>query len=222
MNGRQIYHKSLPATHHPPILHKFSKNIVHSSAILILALAAPSCVKLTWRDRALQERPDRTTPELAFETFRAAIRCDDPLLGYKMLSEAMKEREGIVGVTFSAGWDAFFNKHPFARLAGNAEITDKHAVGGQILMIAKAHGHTIESLWTREYYYEISLKNGDKIDGFLEHSIAEQLEKSKELPELIARCNDMRLSEVEVKDVTGFLLASEWKLLKFEEQQPSK
>ncbi|MBI3820074.1 MAG: hypothetical protein HY286_15375 [Planctomycetes bacterium] len=178
---------------------------------------ATSCVHATWRDRALQDRPDRATPELAFESLRAAIRCDDPMFAYRLISERMKERDNFAELMFIAGWDAFFQKYPLARLSGNAEIVKSTPLAdGRVVVLANAHGREIKSTWIEEHYYEVEVRGRGKIDGFV-NRVAGQLQHGREgVGEFLARCADARLEGVDVNDVTSFRIAIEWKLLDFE------
>ncbi|MFN0204960.1 MAG: hypothetical protein ACKVS6_01445 [Planctomycetota bacterium] len=192
---------------------------VHSSVHVffasLLALGAGGCVTRTWRDRALAERPDLHTPIVAFETLRAAIRLDNPMLAYRTISEEMKSRDQFTQIMFISGWDAFFTKHPLARFAGNAEIVTLVNEGGgrRAHTIATAHGKTIEMIWVRQDYYEIHIRGRNApIDGYLDTLANSFSSDGAHIHRLLATVNDMRLAEVKPADIESFLIASEWKL----------
>ena len=183
------------------------------------ALAAPACVSVSWRDRALRERPDLETPEKTFETLRAALRLDDPILAYRTLSEAMKEREKFTLFEFTAGWDAFFRRYPYARLIGNADL-DKLERTGDLAAVgwASAYGHTMRVDFRRQTFFEVRLRDGNKFDGFLGDDLRQHLGKAQNREDVLRGILvDKSFESVNVEDITSFQIAIEWKVLGFTE-----
>jgi hypothetical protein len=184
---------------------------------LVLAILPTACVTRTWRDLALAERPDFGSPALAFETFRAAVRLDKPMLGYRAISEEMKEREGFTEIMFISGWNAFFDRHPLARLAGNAEIVDMKEVSKRFARIrAKSHGTEIVTSWIRRDYYEIRAAGSLIIDGYVD-DLHRLIQKDSKAPgSLEARIADMRIGDLDPATVEQLHVGSEWKLLELD------
>lgn len=204
------------------------KRNVNEHALRVFALvlfsiscvtAQISCVTRTWRDRALQERPDRSTPELAFETLRAAIRLDDPMLGYRLLSEEMKEREQLTEILFITGWDAFFAKHPLARLMGNATVQSHEVRDNRVArVLAGVHGRTIETFWVRKDFFEIwHTDNPVPVDGFIPSIDSVTRRDPKDGSRLVATLQDERLLQIGPKPLRSIRIESEWKLAEFRE-----
>jgi hypothetical protein len=175
------------------------------------------CVTCSVRDRVLCERNDLSTPELAFESFRAAIRCDEPRAGYLVLSEEIKEREGWTLAIFILGWDEFFAKHPFARLAGNAEVVEIAPEGlRRCRLLARAHGREQRIDLVREDVFEVRGGAG-LIDGEIP-SLGAAIRKEGDA--LVARVQDPDLAAVDPSDIHSFLLAGKWKIARLS-QSPS-
>jgi hypothetical protein len=181
-------------------------------------LLISGCVTKTWRDRALQDRPDRETPELAFETFRAAIRLDDALLGYKLISEAMKERDKIDSTVFALGWDAFFKRYPAARLLGNAEIVKAERLDPLRARVdASAYGYTIRLDFVRQDFYDVRWRTLEgetrRVDGYIP-GVESRVFRAKDAPEsLVAFAANAELASVDPKSIVLFTIGTEWKIL---------
>ena len=185
--------------------------------LCLIAAAAPSCVTKTWRDQALQERADHSTPQLTFETLRAAIRLDDPILAYYTLSEAMKTREKFTLLEFAHGWDVFFQRYPFARFFGNATVDREERVGDLHASIwASAYGHVMRIDFTRQTFFEVKLRNGKKIDGSLGDDLNQNLGHFQNRADVLRGILvDKALENVNVEDIASFQIAVEWKVLGF-------
>lgn len=188
-------------------------------AALAAGILCSACVQRTWRDLALQERPSKETPELAFETFRAAIRLDDPALAYGVLSEAMKQRDAIDLTWWSIGWDRFFKRYPAARLLANAAIEHTESLDAREAWIeAAAYGRRIRLDFIRQDYYTVRGRSDDGAvvvaDGFLS-DLATRVRRtgSSDGSIVVGIVADPRLEAVELSTVDLFLLASEWKIL---------
>jgi hypothetical protein len=199
---------------HPGHCVRFTPTTVKIFSAFAASLLLGSCVRITWRDRALQERPAFDSPELCFETFRAAIRCDDPLLGYATISEAMKKRESIDSFTFSIGWEEFFRRFPFARLAGNAEIESAERINARRAVVrANAHGHAIRMDLVRQDYFEINVEgSAEPIDAFIP-SIAEHLEIPKNQENTLrVKVSNEKIIGLTTDRVTSIVFAGQWKI----------
>ncbi|HKE00385.1 MAG TPA: hypothetical protein VKE69_05195, partial [Planctomycetota bacterium] len=138
-----------------------------SAAGLIAAALLPGCVTCTWRDRALVERADLSTPALAFESFRAAIRCNDSMAGYRVISEEMKERFRFTMSQWVLGWDELFKTRPLARLMGNAEIETLADDGRRATAMASAYGQQLLIVLVRQDYYAVTPADGPVVDGYV-------------------------------------------------------
>ncbi|MBL8693433.1 MAG: hypothetical protein JNJ88_04990 [Planctomycetes bacterium] len=203
--------------------------LLHGAAAAVCGLAWPGCVSCTERDVLLRERIDLSTPERAFETLRAAIRCDDAHTGYLVLSEAMKRREQIDESLFQLGWDEFFRLHPSARLAGNAEIQaakyGEFPVPGAAepagspnvcRLTASAYGKAIQIEFARQDYYKVTLRwSGKVIDGYLPSTGAAARKPEEMARELLMQIKDRRLESVSISDIAAITVASEWAVLGF-------
>lgn len=197
---------------------RLRESIVPLFLVLPVALAGGGCVKLTWRDRALRERPDLGSPERTFETLRAAIRLDDPILAYATLSEAMKERDHFTLLEFSLGWDAFFAEYPFARLLGNSRferrVGDAAEEEFEARGEARAYGQTIRLAFLRQDYFEVRVRGrAEPIDGFLPSLRVAVGRPPNRDDALRAILVDPRFQAIDPAAVESFTVASSWKIL---------
>lgn len=77
-------------------------------------------------------------PEQAFGTFRTALGADEHDLAYRCLSEDLKRREGVVGMSFAIAWERMLSERPWLRRLSCGEIvaSEPLASGGVTLRIA--------------------------------------------------------------------------------------
>lgn len=203
--------------------------IMPGALAALCGLVVPGCVSCTERDVLLRERVDLSTPERAFETLRAAIRCDDAHTGYLVLSEAMKRREQIDESLFRLGWDEFFRLHPSARLAGNAEIqaakygefpvpgaADSAGSPNVCRLTVSAYGKALQIEFARQDYYKVTLRwSGKVIDGYLASTGAVVRKPEEAARDLLLQIKDRRLESVSIADIASITVASEWAVLGF-------
>lgn len=198
--------------------HVLARGLATAGALSLVAFSA--CVTCTPRDESLRERPDHSTPELAFETFRAAVRCDDGIAGYRALSEAFKEREGVTLTTALIWWDQVFKANPIARLAGNAEIESAAPRGrDRCTLVVGAYGKRRVVELVAQTYYEVRVRGRrEPIDGFVPR-LAAHVESTGDAVAVTLR--DPRLAGVPLGDIDSVTLATEWKILDFREPPES-
>jgi hypothetical protein len=100
------------------------------SIVVVLLLAVPlagCCSLIDWmcpRPETPRLSTFRDTPELAFETFRAALRFGAADIVYESLSTGFKEKYGVPGLrTFKAGYEQYRDDFDeLGRLLAKAEV----------------------------------------------------------------------------------------------------
>ena len=189
------------------------------AAAALALLAAGACTTCTPRDLSLRDRPDFASPAIAFESFRAAVRCDDPTAAYRCLSEAMKERDEITVTKVLIWWEGTFKRNPFARLAGNAEIeTIVYVDDRRSIVIATAYGQRRAVEFVRQEFFDVRVRGrAAPVDDYVQ-SLAGMLRVDGDA--LVARVRDPKLQGVEPRDVVSATFGTEWKILRFSDAPP--
>ncbi len=199
------------------------RSLLLATALSVFSFALSACVRCTVRDQALRERPDLTTPELAFETLRATIRCKDPVVGYLVLSEEMKQRDRIDLSLFILGWEEFFHRYPSSRLAGAAEIREVILDPGETpprrcRLVASVYGKELVLDLVRQDFFEVEVEGlEDRVEGYVP-SLRILLARPAERPDVLAiLLADPLLRGVSADRIRSVRIGSEWKVSRFGE-----
>ncbi|MFK5955045.1 MAG: hypothetical protein QM477_01220 [Planctomycetota bacterium] len=184
--------------------------------LLLLALAPGACQACPPATQALVLSPDFHNAERAGESFFAAMSCNDGAAEYRCLGEELKTRYG-------ATFDLYLLSRPEIReelgsYAGRAHLLEPLRIEQAELGVTIWWGvgsREIVGLWMLpQYFYDVTESDGRRTGSILSRS-------PQELIQLQGKRLSIELSDSAIRslgaqpDISGFELATEWKIADF-------
>ena len=155
------------------------------------------------------------SPEQTFRTFQTAVRGDLKGLGYRCLSAAFKQREGITELAWREWLDALLREQPSVRLIARAEILSLEPLGEERAYLVAEVDTWFEDVrfglsFVREESYEVADREGPLEGGFASFASVAREEGDSLVLELPFP------GGARLEDLADVVLARRWKIDDFE------
>jgi hypothetical protein len=181
--------------------------------LLLTGLSLAGCCVAPAADARFHRFPSFESPLTTFETLRAALRADDPALEYRCFSREFRERNGLKGAdTWRVARARVLQDHPEIRWVARARLGETRPEGpGRCAATASVLGRRFLLAFVREDFFEILLRDGSRIDEYLEGPLRDRL--SVEGGRLRVEIDDPLLRDLPPDSIDRVLVGGEWKIL---------
>jgi len=179
--------------------------------LLLLPLAG--CCLAPAADARFLRFPSFESPLATFETLRAALRADDPALEYRCFSREFREGNGLRGAdTWRVARARVLREHPEIRWVARARLGEtRPSAPDRCTASASVLGQRFLLEFVREEFFEIRLRDGTRIDGYLDGPLEGRL--SLEGERLRVDLRDSGLRDLPLGTIERVLVGGEWKIL---------
>jgi hypothetical protein len=164
------------------------------------------------RNTALLDHPSFETPKGTFETFQAAFRAGRHVLEYRCLAEPLKEKHSLTFDRYPLVRARLLREEPGLRWLSKATLDGVERIDPDLAEgIAFVLGRRLRVRFVREWFWEVRLADGTRVDDFLEGPVGDLLEPQE--PGWTLRLPFEALARLDPRAVERVTAGADWKLL---------